>query len=89
MIVHVSLKSGKTLLERLRKKGWTFKIQFTHVFKTCLVQFLSQNQKVNFRQSCEYNMVLDSWKNGLNEAYENVKKCKAKKYKKHEIVHIL
>ena len=34
-------------------------------------------------------MASDSWKNGLNEAYENIKKYKAKKYKKHEIVHIL
>ena len=29
--VSLGMKSGRTLLERLRKKGWTFKTQFTHV----------------------------------------------------------
>ena len=32
IIVSLDLKSDRTLLERLKKKGYTFKTQFTNVF---------------------------------------------------------
>ena len=45
IFVSLGLKSGRTLFERLRKKGWSFKTQFTHV----VTHFLSLVSKTKIK----------------------------------------
>ena len=42
IIVSLGLKSGRTLLERLRKKGWNLKTQFSQVFHILILESKTQ-----------------------------------------------